>query len=118
MEGCAGGRARALNLQCACSDVDELRLPKGTALELKALLESLRAPVHTGDALQVSSSSYDMHASSSSYDMHTGDAPALLLLLLPRPRLKQRRNVSRRRRQSKRPLLLQRWRRRRRWPLR
>ena len=50
MEGCAGGRARALNLQCACSDVDELRLPKGTALELKALLESLRAPVHTGDA--------------------------------------------------------------------
>ena len=50
VEGCAGGRARALNLQCACSDVDELGLPKGTALELKALLESLRAPVHTGDA--------------------------------------------------------------------
>ena len=48
MEGCAGGRARALNLQCAGSHVDKMGLPDGTALELKALLESLRASVHTG----------------------------------------------------------------------
>ncbi len=48
MEGCADGRAQALNLQCAGRDVDDLGLPRGTALELKALLESLRAPVHTG----------------------------------------------------------------------
>ena len=48
MEGCADGRAQALNLQCAGRDVDDLGLPKGTALELKTLLESLRAPVHTG----------------------------------------------------------------------
>ena len=48
MEGCADGRARALNLQCAGRDVDDLGLPRGTALELKALLELLRAPVHTG----------------------------------------------------------------------
>ena len=50
MEGCAGGKARALNLQCAGRDVDDLGLSKGTALGLKALLESLRAPVHTGGA--------------------------------------------------------------------
>jgi hypothetical protein len=48
VEGCADGRAQALNLQCAGRDVDDLGLPRGTALELKALLESLRAPVHTG----------------------------------------------------------------------
>ncbi len=51
MEGCESikdERAQALNLQCAGRDVDDLGLPKGTALELKALLESLRAPVHTG----------------------------------------------------------------------
>ena len=50
VEGCAGGKARELNLQCAGRDVDDLGLPKGTALGLKALLESLRAPVHTGGA--------------------------------------------------------------------
>ena len=31
-------------------DVDDLGLPKGTSLKLKAFLESLRAPVHTGGA--------------------------------------------------------------------
>jgi hypothetical protein len=48
VEGCAGGRARTLNLQCAGRHVDKLGLSDGTALELKALLESLRAPMHTG----------------------------------------------------------------------
>ncbi len=48
MEGCTDGRAQALNLQCAGRHVDDLGLRNGTALELKALLESLRDDVHTG----------------------------------------------------------------------
>jgi hypothetical protein len=84
VEGCADGRAQVLNLQCAGRDVDDLGLPKGTALELKALLESLRAPVPSGEGgggggggaspapvrvCDAHTKSYTMHVSSSSYGM-------------------------------------------------
>jgi hypothetical protein len=47
VEGC-GRESVSVEFECAGRDADELGLPRGTALELKALLESLRAPVHTG----------------------------------------------------------------------